>query len=118
MQKKNTINKQAEKILKFYKTLTKKTRIRKIPSQVTARLKEGYTVEDAKKIILYKYIMWWKIPKMKQYVNLTTLFRPSHFEEYLSQAEIDFEHQLMALYTTEKCLFWKKHANEPPPIYI
>jgi len=81
-------------ILGYYKTLTGKTRITKLPPELTARLKDGATVEDCKKIILYKYKKWWSDEKTRTWVNLTTLFRPSHFEEYLSQAEDELDNIL------------------------
>lgn len=76
-----------KEILQFYIKLTKKTRVSKVPDQVTARMKAGCSVQDAKYIILYKFLEWWDNPRMRHAVNLMTLFRPSHFEEYLCQAE-------------------------------
>jgi len=84
----------AQQILDYYKTLTGKIKVTKIPHELTARLKEGATVEDCKKIILYKYKKWWSDEKTRTWVNLTTLFRPSHFEEYLSQAEDELDNIL------------------------
>ncbi len=71
----------------YYKQITGKERITNIPDEVGARFEEGYTVDDAKKVIFYKHLKWWEDKKTREWVNLKTLFRPSHFGEYLSQAE-------------------------------
>lgn len=52
---------------------------------ITARLKEGYTVEDFKKVIDNKAADWLKDSKMNKYLQPSTLFAPSHFDEYLNQ---------------------------------
>lgn len=52
---------------------------------IIARLKEGYTVEDFKKVIDNKTADWLKDSKMNKYLQPSTLFAPSHFDEYLNQ---------------------------------
>ena len=74
-------------VLEYYKNVTGKKRVVQIPKEVGARYDEGYTMDDAKKVIFYKHLKWWDDNKTREWVNLKTLFRPSHFGEYLSQAE-------------------------------
>ena len=64
-----------------YKTTTPKT-----ISLIKARLKEGHTVEDFKKVITKKYEEWNTDPKMKNYLRPETLFG-NKFESYLNQKE-------------------------------
>jgi hypothetical protein len=52
---------------------------------VTARLNEGYTVEDCIKVIDVKASEWLRTD-MRQYLRPETLFRASKFESYLQQA--------------------------------
>lgn len=52
---------------------------------VTARLDEGYTVDDCIKVIDVKASEWLRTD-MKQYLRPETLFRASKFESYLQQA--------------------------------
>lgn len=110
----NKIPQKAQELLEYYIKLTGKTRIKTIPKEVTARLRDGASIEDGTKVILYKYLCWWNDEKTRPWVNLTTLFRPSHFEEYLSQAEQELEQMLLKAY---KC-FQKKFfdANMAKPL--
>lgn len=55
-------------------------------SGIRARLKEGYTFEQAIKVIDFKYVQWWDDPMTHEWVNLITLFRPSHFDNYIHAA--------------------------------
>ena len=48
---------------------------------IKARKKEGYSMEDFKKVIDVKTEEWIDDPKMKKYLNPTTLFRPSNFDK-------------------------------------
>jgi predicted phage replisome organizer/uncharacterized phage protein (TIGR02220 family) len=54
---------------------------------VRARLKEGYTVEDFKKVIDKKVKKWKDDPKMFEFLRPSTLFAPSHFDEYLNEPD-------------------------------
>ena len=51
---------------------------------ISGRLNEGYVFEDFKTVIDKKYDEWHDT-EMEQYLKPTTLFAPSHFEEYLNQ---------------------------------
>ena len=52
--------------------------------RINARLKEGYKIEDFKKVHKIKAAQW-KGTDMAQYLRPSTLYRPGHFEEYLNQ---------------------------------
>ena len=54
---------------------------------INSRLKEGYTVEDFKKVIDNKTAEW-KGTEQDQYLRPETLFTASHFESYLNQRKI------------------------------
>lgn len=54
---------------------------------IEARLNEGYTLEDFKKVIDNKTAEW-KGTEQEQYLRPETLFAPSHFESYLNQRAI------------------------------
>lgn len=68
-----------EKTGKKYKPSSKTTR-----KHITARLKEGYTLEDFKKVIDNKCEDWLNDPTMNQYLRPETLFG-NKFEGYLNQ---------------------------------
>ncbi|MBQ3871013.1 MAG: conserved phage C-terminal domain-containing protein [Clostridia bacterium] len=53
---------------------------------IDARLAEGRTVEDFKRVIRVK-VAEWKGTEHEKYLRPETLFRPSHFESYLNQPE-------------------------------
>ncbi|KKK85151.1 hypothetical protein LCGC14_2776190, partial [marine sediment metagenome] len=46
-------------VLEYYKNVTGKKRVVQIPKEVGARYDEGYTMDDAKKVIFYKHLKWW-----------------------------------------------------------
>ena len=52
---------------------------------IRARLNDGYTVEDCKKVIDTKSGQWLNDPDMSKYLRPETLFRPSRFEGYLNE---------------------------------
>lgn len=52
---------------------------------VSARLSDGYTVEDFKRVIDNKCATWLGDEKMDAFLNPQTLFRPSHFDCYLNE---------------------------------
>lgn len=53
---------------------------------ITGRLNDGFTIDDFKTVIDKKYDEWIGT-EFEQYLKPTTLFAPSHFEEYLNQPE-------------------------------
>ena len=52
---------------------------------ISARLKEGYTIDDCKTVIIKKYNDWKDDPEKIQYITPNTLFRPTKFPKYLNQ---------------------------------
>lgn len=52
---------------------------------IHGRLDDGFSEDDFKKVIDIKYEDWFDNPKMAKHLKPSTLFRPSHFEEYLNQ---------------------------------
>lgn len=68
-----------EKTGKDFKFTTKKTQ-----SLINARLKEGFTEDDFKRVIDNKCSEWLKDEKMNQYLRPDTLFG-TKFESYLNQ---------------------------------
>ena len=63
-----------------YKANTKATQ-----EHIRARLREGYTVDDFKKVIASKVTEWGNNPKMRPYIRPNTLFA-GKFESYLQEA--------------------------------
>ena len=53
---------------------------------ISARLNEGYSVEDFKKV-LEKKIKQWKNTEQEQYLRPQTLFAQSHFDTYLNDPD-------------------------------
>jgi len=72
-----------EKIATSYKSTTKLT-----IHHLTARARDGFTIEDVKLVIDYKSLAWAEDPKMRQYLRPETLFGPK-FESYLQAAKSD-----------------------------
>ena len=107
------VEEKAGHILNYYKKLTGKSRVANIPKQLTARLKEDFTKEECIKVILYKYLQWWDNEKMRDSVNLVTLFRPSHFEEYLAQAEKGLDILLKQKYEEYAHSMFEKYKDIP-----
>ena len=52
---------------------------------IRARLNDGFTVEDCKKVIDTKSRQWLNNPDMVKYLRPATLFSPSKFEGYLNE---------------------------------
>ena len=53
---------------------------------IRARLREGVTLDEARLVIDYK-IEEWSETDFEKYIQPSTLFRPSHFDEYLVAAK-------------------------------
>ena len=62
------------------------TKNKQLRGYVRARLSEGFTVEDFRTVISTKAAKWKDDPKMRDYLRPSTLFAPSHFEEYLNES--------------------------------
>lgn len=70
------------KIGTHYRATTRKTQ-----SLIKARMNEGFTVDDFKKVIDNKSAEWGKDSKMNKYLRPETLFG-TKFESYLNQAAV------------------------------
>ena len=66
---------------------------------ILARLKEGYTIEDYRRVIDHKWRQWGADERMRQYVNPETLSRKSHFCKYLGECEEAKSVQDLAVFT-------------------
>lgn len=66
-----------------YRPDTKKT-----VSLISARMREGYSLDDFIKVIDIKAAEWLKDEKMKKHLCPNTLFCSEHFETYKNQAEM------------------------------
>lgn len=66
---------------KNYKATTKKTQ-----SLIDARLKEGFTLDEFKKVINIKTNQWLNDPEMNKYLRPETIFG-TKFESYLNESE-------------------------------
>lgn len=62
------------------------TKNKQLRGYVHARLEEGFTVDDFFTVIDTKSAKWRDDPKMRDYLRPSTLFAPSHFEEYLNES--------------------------------
>ena len=56
-------------------------------AHLTARLRDGHSVEDCVAVVQLKHAEWKDDPKMSQYLRQLTLFQPSKFEGYLHAAK-------------------------------
>lgn len=54
---------------------------------INARLAEGYTVEDLKKVVEMKFAQWHKDPKMSEFLRPGTLFNSEKFQSYHNQVK-------------------------------
>lgn len=55
---------------------------------IDGRLAEGYTVDDFKTVIDNKVHSWINEPAQCMYLRPSTLFRKSHFDEYLNEVRV------------------------------
>lgn len=62
------------------------TKNKQLRGYVHARLEEGFTVDDFFAVIDTKSAKWRDDPKMRDYLRPSTLFAPTHFEEYLNES--------------------------------
>lgn len=70
-----------EKAGKRFSHKTKET-----AKHINARLKDGYTVDDFKRVIDNRVMKWARDKKMKEYIRPDTLFTPTNFEKYFNDA--------------------------------
>lgn len=95
---------------------------------IHARLEDGYTKEDIAKVITFKANQWKDNEKMKKYIVLTTLLRPSNFDKYIQEVECTPEPQKKKSNTSsarrperteeeERLYQLRLYASEHPEIY-
>jgi uncharacterized phage protein (TIGR02220 family) len=72
-----------ERAGRSYKATSEQTR-----KLIGARLAEGFTVDDCKRVIDNKVSAWLNDPKMDAYLRPSTLFSKSKFEGYLNERPI------------------------------
>lgn len=72
-----------ERAGRSYKATSEQTR-----KLIGARLAEGFSVEDCKRVIDNKVSAWLNDPKMDAYLRPSTLFSKSKFEGYLNERPI------------------------------
>lgn len=53
---------------------------------IRARINEGYSKSELAKVVEFKSKQWKDDPKMNPYLRITTIFAPSHFGNYLNEA--------------------------------
>lgn len=80
-------NEEIDIIIDYLNTVTnsqfRKTKASRTP--IRARLKEGFSVEDCKRVIDNKAAAWLQNPDMAPYLRPQTLFAPTKFEGYLNE---------------------------------
>ena len=84
----NKINKETATRILFYLNEKAKKKYRVTDNSlkdITARLKEGYTEEECKKVIEIKVSHWAGDPKMGEYLRYITLFNKTKFPIYLEE---------------------------------
>jgi len=94
-----------ENVLKHMNEITGR-RFKTVDNGMVARIKEGHTETDMKLVIEDRWAKW-QGTEYEQYVRPSTLFRPSHFEEYLAEAR---KHEKKPAPACPKC--GKSLANE------
>lgn len=83
----NTFNKDIVEIVNYLNHVANKNyrhTTRKTQALIKARLNEGFTVDDFKKVIDIKNAEWKDDPKMQKFIRPETLFG-TKFESYLNQ---------------------------------
>ena len=63
---------------------------------IEARFKDGFSLDDFKKVIDNKVATWKTDPKMAAYLRPETLFRPSHFQSYLNESPVSEQDEIEA----------------------
>jgi len=55
---------------------------------ISARIKDGYSVDDLKRVTESKVRQWINDSKMKEYLRPSTLFNKTNFENYINESHI------------------------------
>ena len=86
---KEQFSKQIDQVLDYLNEKAQKrfnTKSQANRKYVSARLKEGYTVEDCMLVVDEQVKCWRHDLNMEKYLRPMTLFRPANFDSYLSSA--------------------------------
>jgi uncharacterized phage protein (TIGR02220 family) len=75
----NYLNENAKKSFKTNSSATKKL--------IGGRIREGYSLDDFKRVIDVKVLQWLSNPNMNAYLRPSTLFNATNFENYLNEKE-------------------------------
>lgn len=91
-----------EEVLEVFKIVTGKTRTRvdTYERSIHARIVEGHSLLDFASSIL-RCFLGWKGTKMEQYVRLTTILAPKHFDDYVSSYTLLDKHQFYMSYALQ-----------------
>ena len=81
-----------EKAEKNFRPSSKETQ-----KHIRARLKDGYTIDDFKRVIDNKCSQWKGDKKMDEFLRPKTLFTPENFESYLNQKMPGHKQDIMAM---------------------
>lgn len=122
-EKDKEIESKVTKVLKYYNKKT--NRQLKIENEahrknIRARLSERYGLADCVLVIDYKYSQWWSNKDTKNWVNVVTLFRPSHFDTYLNEAkenEVELYNQERKIYYDKQFKLPKSERGSPFPAF-
>ena len=63
---------------------------------ISARMGEGYTLEQFQRVIDNKVSDWANDPKMSRFLRPSTLFLPTHFDEYLNERPKEDDNEELA----------------------
>jgi uncharacterized phage protein (TIGR02220 family) len=89
-QKADLIGQGALEVLEFLCDAANR-RFRPVPQNlkhIIARLKDGFSVQNCKTVIMRKYHDWENQPHMLTYLRPATIFNATNFEQYFSQTQI------------------------------
>jgi len=89
---KKVLESDVDEVIDYFKKITGKIRIdNKSASNrkfVKARLSEGYSTEDLKKVALFKFNQWRADPKMGEYISISTFYNDEKFQSYIGALDI------------------------------
>jgi uncharacterized phage protein (TIGR02220 family) len=83
----NSFQSEKEEIIQYLNQLTQSSfkSNSRAANHITARLKEGFSVEECKMVIDNRVRKWLHDPKMREYLRPATLFNSEKFESYLAE---------------------------------
>lgn len=104
-EKKNAYGNTVKEIIDYFNDTTGKnykSDAHETVRRIIALLKENYTIQDFKYVIDVKHSEWKNDPDMSKYIQPSTLFKKTKFDEYLNQVKVktveDCDNALLALF--------------------